>query len=472
MPQPKLCAPRQAVVILLFVCFCISTSLSKAQQNDTLPKNPVFTRCNQFYGGISTIFEDSEPDRIVTFGPNIGFTYPFTRSLGLTADAGLLFGSGNNTKYTKFQVYAGPSLLSLPINNTNISFSPHLLAGYSSTKSKYEYGNSSSSYSQGNFSMLAGTNINFPIGRTMVRGALDFNPVFSDYGTASNIRIGIGIPLVACGGGSGLHTVSTTSSGCKASKDSKEFKTSLTMIEDVTKSTEAKLNTIPRVEVKLNIKAEATVKQGEECCSKDLPPAPYTEIKGGVEGNIEINFTLWGIPDIHYSLKLWPLLFITDFQCKIVAGGTGKISLEPVGKFYGSLFGERRPDCHACMYWNLRTEVAARIGAKLGGGIYLFHYKPFGGGVAGFDIPTGNEKLTDKADEAIEVYAEAFASLGTGFNGTYTSNPDCTRPQQGIHGTFFYGKAKIDVRISVKLGPLSFDPKYEFNLFDGLTTSF
>jgi hypothetical protein len=459
---------RQTAVLLLV---CISSFSTSSAQYDTIPKFPLFSQCRQFYGGLSTILEDSKPDKIMTFGPNIGFTYPINKNFGLTADAGLLFGSSNNTKYTKFQLYGGASLLSVALGNGNVSLSPHLLAGYSNTRSKYE--SATEGYSQGCFSMLAGTNINFPIGRTIVRGTLDYNPVFAEGHMHSNIRAGIGIPLASCPGEE-IHTMTTSRPTCKASKDTREIKASFTRFQESATSTERTLNRIPRVEVKIRAGYEVNVKQGEACCSPDLPPASYTEFRGGLEGGIEINFTLWGIPDIHYSVNLWPFLLITDFQCKAIAGGIGKISLEPVGRFYGELFGPGRPDCQGCWYINLKSEVAVRAGVKLGGGIYLFRYTYLGRGKGmGYDIPTGaNEKLKDKADEAIEVYAEAFASVGTGVNGTYGFDPNCATPPQGVHGTFFYGKAKVEARVSVKLGPLSFDPKWEFNLFDGFTHTF
>jgi len=287
----------------------------------------------------------------------------------------------------------------------------------------------------------------------------------SDKNNMYDVTGGVNIDIATTDGGAVSHHDNYTreKKECKASKNTKELKVSIPL-DNITKTVEEVANKIPRVEAKISIKPMVTVKQGEECCSIDKPPVSYTEIKGGWEGSFEININLWGIPDINYSLKLWPCLLIAEFKCKLYAGPTGKISAERVGKSYGSLLGneEPRPDCKSCVYFNLKAEGYLRIGVKAGGAVKLYHWTP---SIPGFDV-------TGDADEEIEVSADANASIGNGFNGTYTEDKDCVKPPLGLHGVFFLGKAKANLKFTIKLGPISFDPSYEISLCDGTEIPF
>jgi hypothetical protein len=226
------------------------------------------------------------------------------------------------------------------------------------------------------------------------------------------------------------------------------------------------MNKIPRVEAKVSVKTQVTAKQGEECCSPELPPVSYTELKGGVEGSAEVNINLWGIPDINYSVKLWPVLIIAEFKCKLFAGPTGKANLDAIGKFYGKLLDKDiRPDCKACLYLNYKLEYFLRIGVKAGGDISIYHWSPFGGGKAGFDVTGG-------PDEKIEASAEASVSLGGTANGTWAGIGDCKKPPPGLHGVIKIGKAKANLKFNITLGPISISPNFECDLFDGWDLSF
>ena len=422
--------------------------------------------CNQLFVGPSTISEDSY-NRFNTYGASVAFTHPVTSRIGITGDAGIYFGSNSGVNYTKFQLLGGLSLLSLPGQDNRVSFSPHLLGGVSGVSSKYKLETNTFTNSSTGLSMAVGTDVSFPINnKTAIVARADYNPAFSSNSVKSNFRLGVGFKLnlgcrkdQAVVNNQDLYTREREE--CKASKNTKELKISLGVLDEIIKSTEEIANKIPRVELKIFVKPELTVKQGEECCSKDKPPVTYTELKGGVEGGYELNINLWGIPDINYSLKVWPVLFIAEFKLKVYAGPTGKIALEGVGKAYGDLLGkDPRPDCKGCIFFNIKAEGFLRIGIKAGGGIKIYHWSPLGKGKAGFDI-------LEKPDEEIEISAEASASIGNTFNGTWAGIGDCTQPEKGLHGVFKIGKAKANLKFNVKLGPLSFDPNFEINLFDG-----
>lgn len=457
MRKPKPPLLRQCKCIgLLMLAVCSFVSLPALAQNDTIPKP-----CDDVFAGISTIFEDGGYEGFNLFGINGTFTRPIRGRIGATGDLGLYFGSQNSTKYTKLQALVGATLL--PNQNTKPSVSPHLLAGISTVSSKYDFPNGES-YKNSNtgFSLAAGADVNIPVTpRTMVRVRGDYNPTFGNGGTSSNIRLSAGVRInLAC-----TKTTSFTQPEtfvCKASKDTREFKTKIP-IEHIANSVQEIANKIPRVEAKVALNSMVTVKQGEECCSQDKPPAIYTELRGGYEGSFEININLWGIPDMNYSLKTWPLLLIAEFKCKLFAGPTGKLSAERVGRTYaGFLGGDRRIDCRTCTYDNLKAEGAVRVGVKAGGSVKVFHWNPFN---AGFDV-------TGPPDGQVELSAESTFSIGTGFNGTYANDPNCVRPQQGLHGTFFFGKGKANLKFVVKLGPFNWEPSWEWSVFDGYEYKF
>jgi len=464
MRKPKLLLRQYCQLLCCLMCFnCLIVSSLRAQ-NDTSSKNKnCLEIIDGFFIGPSTIFENGGDFN--TFGLNSAYTHRLKGRIGVTGDAGVHFGSQGNTKYTKLQLLAGVSLLPVANNTNKATLSPHLLVGVSNVSSKFSYNSTSFTNSNTGFALAAGTDVAFPIGRTTAAARVDYNPTFSSGGTSSNFRISVGVNI-PLGCGKGKENCTTCAPFvCKASKNTTEFKTKLP-IENIAQSIEEVANKIPRVEAKVALNAQVTVKQGEECCSPDKPPASYTEIKGGYEVSFEINFNLWGIPDINYSLKLWPVLLIAEFKCKLFAGPTGKLSAERVGRNYGTLLtGEKRPDCPSCVYDNLKAEGSVRLGVKAGGSLKLFHWSPFGEGKAGFNV-------TGPPDEQLELSAEAAASVSTGFNGTYTKDVNCKKPEQGLHGTFNFGKGKINLKFNVKLGPISFDPSYEFLLWEGLDYKF
>ena len=444
----------------LFMIICSLAANAQPTGNTLLKKGRIYVGGTASGSGLNS-------NRL--YGGSFGYTHPITKRFGLTGNADILFGGNNTIKNTNVQFYGGLSILP---NNNKISFSPHLLAGIVNQQSKYKFETTSFKNKGTDFSLAIGTNVSIPINdNTVIVAKADYNPYISTHGKKDNFQIGLGINLNT--GTKKAKTAPATTEiystnekfECKASENTSELKISLTMIEKIAKSVEEIANKIPRVEAKVNIRSEVTVKRGEECCSNDKPPATFTEIKGGVEGGYEVNVNLWGLPDLNYSLKIWPILFIAQFQCKLFTGPTGKISLEPVGKFYGDLFGEKRPDCKACFFWNLKGEGFVRIGVKAGGKVNLYHWSPLGNGVAGFDV-------TGEPDETFELSAEASASLGQTFSGTYASDAECVNPPQGLHGVFKLGRAKANLKFSLKLGPLSFEPNFEVNLFDGFELKF
>ncbi|HYM94416.1 MAG TPA: hypothetical protein VET23_09780 [Chitinophagaceae bacterium] len=432
-----------------------------------------FQNCKEIFAGPSTIFEDNGLNRFNTYGGNFTYTYPVSSRLGITGDAGVYFGSNSGWKYTKFQLLGGVSLLPPPGQNNKVLFSPHLLAGISNVTSKYSGINSISNNST-SLSIAAGTNILFPLNsRTSLALRADYNPTFSSGAVSNNFRVGAGLSFnIGCNQAATNPNEQNTNATqekikCKASKNTRELKMAFVAIERACKSAEEYANKIPRVDAKLQAKAQLTVKQGEECCLEDSPPVQYTELKGGVEGSADIKITLWGIPDINYSLKLWPVLLIAEFKCKVTVGPTFKFNVDGVGKFYGELLNpiDPGPDCKSCWYLNLKEEGFIKLGVEAGGSINIYHWSPFGEGEAGFNI-------NEAPDEKVEAKAEASASIGVTFNGTYRSVKGCKKPPEGTHGTFTFGKAKANLKFNITLGPISFDPSFEVNLFDGWDVTF
>lgn len=125
-------------------CLAFATAIGQPTDHATVPnatdskenKTTALSTncCNLLFIGPSTILEDSYKP-FNTYGPTVVFTHPLAGKLGITGNAGIYFGSGNNVDYTKFQLLGGLSLLP---NDNRISFSPHLLAGVSSVNSKYK----------------------------------------------------------------------------------------------------------------------------------------------------------------------------------------------------------------------------------------------------------------------------------------------------------------------------------------------
>ena len=304
---------------VIFVSGCLLMNSCAAQTTDAkiVPKTAPPKGCNDLFIGLSAIFEDGGGKYFNTYGPTVAYTHALNGRFGITGDAGFYFGSNNGIDYTKLQLLGGASLL--PQYSDKVAFSPHLLVGVANVHSKYSFNNMSFTGSNTAFSLAAGTNISFPINnRIQVAARADYNPTFASGGVKSNFRIGVGIDIKSgCPAASkDLHTTSKTV--CEASSVTSELKMSFALIEEIIKSTEEIANKIPRVEAKITVKPQLTVKRGEECCSPDKPPVTYTELKGGVEGGMEININLWGIPDINYSLKLWPVLVVAEFKCKIL----------------------------------------------------------------------------------------------------------------------------------------------------------
>lgn len=436
------------LVTLFYSLFLISVIHAQKKKDSA-------SNCSNLFAGFSSIFEDSKP-RFNTYGLNAVYIRPIMPRLGLTGDAGIYFGSGGEVDYTKLQLMGGISLF--PANSGNIAISPHVLAGVSNVTSKFKSPTSTFKNNSSAFTMALGGDAVIPLNNKINLGLrADVNPTFGTQ-IKWNLRLGGGVYIkFGCKKPEENTAHTTAREECQASLVSRELKISLIAIEATSKSIEKIANNIPRVEAKINVKPQLTVKQGEECCSKDKPPVSYTELKGGVEGSFEVNINLWGIPDINYSIKIWPVLIIAEFQCKLFAGPTGKINFDGVGKFYGEL-GSPDPSqqCRACAYLNLKAEGFLRVGVKAGGKINIFHWGPR----KGFDV-------TGEPDEQVEASAEASAGIGNSFNGTYVIAGECPKPPPGLHGTFSIGRAKANLKFNLKLGPLSFDPSFEVNLFDG-----
>jgi len=461
----SICLLVRCTLVFCFGCFAGIPAFAQLTDAGTVPLFPKSRP--KLCIGASTIFEDGY-ERFNTFGPTISYTHPIVGRLGAIGNTGYYFGKIGDGKYSKILLHGG--ICFVP-RDDKFSISPHILAGLMHDQIKFKMDNGSSTSKGTEFSWMAGTNVSIPLNKkTTIVAKVDYNPTVSDMETKNNFSAGVGVNInvgrTVVRSNPPTHQSSyatTTKSICKASKDVKELKISFAMIDEIIKSAEKIANSIPRVEAKIFMRPEVNIRRGEECCSPDKTPVAWTEFRGGVEGGGEININLWGIPDIKYSVTLWPVMLAVDFQCKLFAGPTAKFSLEPVGRFYGELFGEKRPDCKACFYWNVKGEGFIRIGVKAGGKLNLYHWSPFNDG-DGFDLK--------EPDETLEVSAEASASIGHTLSATYVADPGCTSPQQGFHGAYKFGKAKANLKFNVKLGPLSFDPSWEINIFDGFQFPF
>ena len=223
------------------------------------------------------------------------------------------------------------------------------------------------------------------------------------------------------------------------------------------------LNKVPRVEAKIRVKATATAKSGEECCVKTEPPVGYLELKAGLEAQAEINITVVGIPDIKYSVRIWPALLIVKIQAKIFAGPSGKLNVEAVGRLYGALEHPlNNENCPSCIYLNVKDECYIRVGIKAGVEAEVFMWAPEDAGYDFSDTDEGGKPYK------IGVSAEASVGVGGGFSGTWAGYGDCKKPKPGFHGKFFLGKTKANLKFSLNLGIVSFEPSVEIPIYDGV----
>jgi hypothetical protein len=412
-----------------------------------------------------------------SFGVTGEYTRFITPRIGATLDAGIYFHKetqdGLSINYNSFNITAGPTFI--PFNNpwsadTKLTGNLHALVGLSSIMIKQSSGSYVDNFSKQGFTAVVGGALDYHINPTLgIRVQADYTPTFFFNTTQNNARISAGV-IIGFGGGKAA-TIATTDSGrivvdsvpkkqeCKASGITKELKINLYAIQKAADALEKVLMKIPRVkEAKALVSPQLTVKRGEECCAMDQPPVTYTELKGGVDGTATLTFNAWGIPDIKEEIELWAVKLKLDIECGIYVGATGKVSLVGVGKFFGELGQTDRPDCKACYYLNFKLEAFLKAGGIIKGAIGIYHWTPFGKGKGGYDA---------EPDEEVEVSADVSASFGATTEGTYASE-DCSKPKPGLHGELVLGKAKANVKVKVKLGPLSFEPSLEVPICDGV----
>ncbi|MFL5740679.1 MAG: outer membrane beta-barrel protein [Flavisolibacter sp.] len=252
---------------------------------------------------------------------------------------------------------------------------------------------------------------------------------------------------------------------CKASKSTRDLKIQFTILKEKAESIEQIANKIPRVEAKITLNPQLSVKQGEECCSKTSSPVSYTELKAGVEAGLDVRINLWGIPDLDYSVDLWATKVSADFKLKIFFGPNLKINFDVIGKAYGELFNPTSVgECKSCVYVNYKEEGFLTLGITAGGKVSITFW-PYYETKSGF-------KVKKEPDESIEASAEASVSLGCTLNGTWAGLGECSSPPPGLHGALTLGKAKANLKFKLELGPISFSPNFEVNLFDGWKVGF
>jgi hypothetical protein len=423
-----------------------------------------------------------------SFGFTGEYSRYFTPHIGATFDVGAYFHKetqdGYTQSYTQLNFTIGPTFIPFKNPQTEdkkLSGNLFALFGLSSIMVK----ESSGSYgidqeSKQGFTACIGGALDYKINdKFALRAQVAYTPTFFFNTMQNNARISAGLVY---GFGSGktqtgptdqtnLTTQAADNGGiidsteekwkCNASGITTEVKISLYAIEKAAKLIEAILKKIPKVkDPKVVVSPILTVKRGEACCSDDKLPVTYTELKGGVEGTVDLELNLWGMPDIDYEVDLWTVLLKIDVECKIYGKINGKINFTAVGKFFGALGQTDRPDCKACYYLDFKTEIFGGLGAKMKGAVDAYFWSPLSRSEGGYD-------RRGKPDEEVEVSADASTTIGCTNDGTYASS-DCEKPTPGLHGQLVLGKAKFNFKIKVELGPLSFHPSLEIPLLDGI----
>ena len=436
-----------------------------------------------------------------TFGVNTAYTHPLSRVFGLTGDAGGWLGSVSGTKYFHGELLGGLSFF-VPHSGKN-AFSPYALGGVSYLHSKYSFGGMDFTSSGTNLTAAIGASYTFPISHKLnLELKADYNPAFGKGIVDNNIRVGVGINIgnppnggtlgadttrerpgtgtrPKTGGnsdstGSGANSAYMNDGGhnqyhtqfgepCEASKDTKEVKITFTKMVAILQAVEDALNKVPRIEAKFRIKATATAKSGEECCIKTEPPVHYLELKAGLEATSSIRITVVGIPDIKFTVRLWPALLIAKVQAKIFVDPNGKANVEAIGRIYGALENPVNNDnCPSCIYMGVKNEYFLSVGIKAAAEAEVFMWAP---DKAGYDFEDVGE---DDKPIKVGISAEATVGIGGGFTGTWAGYGSCKKPKPGLHGKFFLGKTKANLKFSLNLGIVSFEPSVEIPIYDGV----
>ena len=253
---------------------------------------------------------------------------------------------------------------------------------------------------------------------------------------------------------------------CEASKNTHEEKVNFELLATTLKTITDVVNVKGSpLELKLNVNPTMSVKQGQECCNPNKPPVTYSEFKGGVEGSIELNYRLAGIPDMSTEFDFWVFKIKAELQAKIFIGTTGKLFVGAVGKFYGGLTGsDYHPECtQNCKYLTLKFETAARAGLKVLGKFAIT--EPW------VEYDKSRFRQVDELVKA-EVSAEVAANFGVELKGTYGLDDYCTKPEPGFHGSLFIGKFKGVAKFKVQLGPIKFDYNYERVWWEGIEVKY
>ena len=157
---------------------------------DSAKRTSQIDQTNNFFAGFSFINEDSYKNFFI-FGVNVAYTHPFNNNIGITGDAGIYFGSQNQTDFTKFQILGGVSFFPGDPGGP-VLFSPHILAGMVNISSEFNNTKSSST----SFSAAVGTDIKFRLNNSTGIGVrADYNPSFPSGGMTHNFRLSTGLVL-------------------------------------------------------------------------------------------------------------------------------------------------------------------------------------------------------------------------------------------------------------------------------------
>ena len=447
---------RLRLLSVLIVCICTALTM-KAQ-------TPGIKNSNQksIYVGAATT------NRFNPSGINCTYTQPIAGRVGVSGDAGIYFGNNGPVNFNKMQLLGGINLQTTTASQ-GLSISPHVLLGITNIHSKYKFGEGSFSYNSLGPTISIGSDFSYPVNKHLsVVAKADYQPTLITGCINHDFRFGFGIKIDFTKEKKAENVdhndvVSTEEKlVCKASKLTHEEKFDFEWLTKTIELAEKGLGKIPNIKAKFSLNPFISVKRGEECCSKDKPAAPYTELKGGVEASAKVEF-VWGpFPNGELSLTIWPVKLKGELKCGIGFEPSIKLNIAPTGKFYGELASNPRPDCKSCVYVEVKLGLSGELNiqAKLAVGVYHWHI--FGKGKAGFN--------TDgEPDENFEISAKAGVASSLTLTGRKVMLGDCVTPTPW--------HVKIDplkafLKFKVELGPLLWNPTFEVPLFDAYEADF
>ena len=167
----------------------------KVSENNNNEKDREYTNYDRYMTAIllisAAIIDEFGDDAFLGKGGNIEYTHRVSYRLGLTGEVGIDFGSVSGTNFTITQVLGGVSYFPGK-DNSNLLFSPHILAGFVNTNTK----TGSSTSSNTAFSVAVGADVVLKLSkRAGIAVGADYNPSFPAGKVQQNFRLFAGLAL-------------------------------------------------------------------------------------------------------------------------------------------------------------------------------------------------------------------------------------------------------------------------------------